>query len=103
MYLVAVSPKVVLGTDILVCVLGLVLPGSVVSDVLPVGIPPQLGVDAGNNQARNSDAGNSISTLPQNSCYAIDHPPDAQQRWPPPCRPIQALPNSKHSWGENTH
>ena len=60
-YLVTVSPEVILGTDILVGVLGLVLLGSVVGNVLPVSIPPQLCVDAGDDQARNGDAAGIIS------------------------------------------
>jgi hypothetical protein len=58
-YLVTISPEEVLGADVLVCVLGLVFLGSVVSDVLPVSIPSQLSVDAGYDQGRDSDAAKS--------------------------------------------
>lgn len=63
-YLVAVSPEVVLGAEVLIGVLGplrarvLVL---LVGNVLPVGIPPDLCVDAGNDDARDGDAAHSIS------------------------------------------
>jgi hypothetical protein len=55
-YLVTVSPEVVLGADVLVRILGLLLFGDVMGNVLPVGVPPKLGVDAGDDQARNGDA-----------------------------------------------
>lgn len=58
-YLVTVTPEVVLGADVLVGVLGLLLTGVdvlLVLDVLPVSIPPQLGVDAGEDDAGDGDA-----------------------------------------------
>lgn len=59
LYLVTITPEEVLGTDVLVGVLGLLLTRVevlLVLDVLPVGIPPQLGVDASNDDAGDSDA-----------------------------------------------
>lgn len=55
-YLVTVSPEVVLGADVLVGVLGLLFTGSVVCHVLPMSVPSQLGIDAGNDHAGNGDA-----------------------------------------------
>lgn len=57
MYLVTVAPEEVLGTDVLVGVLGLFLHGGLVGLVLPVGIPPHLAVDTGNEQAWEGNAG----------------------------------------------
>jgi len=63
-YLVAISPEVVLGAEVLVGVLGplrarvLVL---LVGNMLPVSIPPDLCVDAGNDDARDGDAAHSVS------------------------------------------
>ena len=58
-YLVTVAPEEILGANVLVGVLGLLLAGVevlFVLDVLPMGIPPQFGVDAGKDDAGNSDA-----------------------------------------------
>jgi hypothetical protein len=63
-YLVTVSPEVVLGADVLVRVLGPLRAGVLVllvSDVLPVGIPPNLGVDAGDDDAGDGDARKGVS------------------------------------------
>ena len=63
-YLVTVTPEVVLGADVLVGVLGplgarvLVL---LMGNVLPVGIPSNLCVDAGNDDAGDGDAAHSVS------------------------------------------
>lgn len=68
-YLVTVAPEEVLGADVLVGVLGLLLTGVdvlLVLDVLPVGIPPQLGVDAGEDDAGDGDAVDASSvTVPR--------------------------------------
>jgi hypothetical protein len=54
--LVTVTPEEVLGADVLVGVLGApLLEGGLVGKVLPVGIPPNLSIDARNNQAWDSD------------------------------------------------
>jgi len=58
-YLVTVSPEVVLGTDVLVCVLGPLRAGVLVllvGYVLPVSIPPNLGVDTGDDDAGDGNA-----------------------------------------------
>jgi hypothetical protein len=55
-YLVTVAPPEVLGADVLVGVLGLLLLRGRVGDVLPVGVPPHLAVDAGNEQAGQGNA-----------------------------------------------
>jgi hypothetical protein len=58
-YLVSVTPEEVLSADVLVRVLGLLLTGVdvlLVGNVLPVSIPPQLGVDGGKDDARDGDA-----------------------------------------------
>jgi hypothetical protein len=34
-----------------------------VGNVLPVGVPPQLGIDAGDDQAGNGDAGTELASL----------------------------------------
>ena len=63
-YLVTVAPEVVLGANVLVGVLRLLLTGMevlLVLDVLPMGIPPQFGVDASNDDAGNSDAADTWS------------------------------------------
>jgi hypothetical protein len=64
-YLVTISPEVVFGTEVLVRVLGLVLTGSVVSNVLPMGVPPQLAVDGGDDHAGDSDAEMVVSMFPK--------------------------------------
>jgi hypothetical protein len=64
-YLVTVSPEVVLGTDVLVRVLGPLRAGVLVllvGYVLPVSVPPDLGVDTGNDDAGD---GNAIVELAQ--------------------------------------
>ena len=66
-YLVTVTPEVVLGADVLVRVLGPLRAGVLVllvSDMLPVGIPPDLCVDGGNDDAGDSDADKNISRVP---------------------------------------
>jgi hypothetical protein len=66
-YLVTVSPEVVLGADVLVRVLGPLRAGVLVllvSNVLPVGIPSDLGVDAGDDDAGDGDAETLISECP---------------------------------------
>ena len=58
-YLVTVSPEVVLGTDVLVRVLGSVCARVLVllvGYVLPVSIPPDLGVDTGDDDAGDGNA-----------------------------------------------
>lgn len=58
-YLVAIAPEVVLGANVLVRVLGPLGAGVLVllmGNVLPVGVPPDLGVDTGNDDAGNRDA-----------------------------------------------
>jgi hypothetical protein len=106
-YLVTVSPEVVLGTQVLVCVLGLVLLGSVVGNMLPMGVPPNLGVDGGNDQARNGDARNIISTPSplKMSMFPVAHPflplRDANgsgNRTPssPPMQMCTAIPEKTH-------
>jgi hypothetical protein len=58
-YLVTVSPEVVLGTDVLVRVLGPLGAGVLVllvGYVLPVSVPPDLGVDTGDDDARDGNA-----------------------------------------------
>jgi hypothetical protein len=62
-YLVTVSPEEVLSADVLVGVLRPLGAGVLVllmSNMLPVGIPPHLGVDAGNDDAGD---GNAIDTI----------------------------------------
>merc|ERR1712096_150567 len=53
--LVTVSPEVVLGPDVLEGVLGLVLEGGAVRDVLPVLGPEPVGVDAGEDDGGDHD------------------------------------------------
>ena len=63
-YLVTVSPEEVLGADVLVGVLGPLGAGVLVllvGNVLPVSIPPDLGVDAGDDDAGDGDAGDVVS------------------------------------------
>ena len=63
-YLVTVSPEEVLGADVLVGVLRPLRAGVLVllvGDVLPVGVPPHLGVDTGNDDAGDSDAVERVS------------------------------------------
>lgn len=55
-YLVTVTPEEVLGTDVLVGILGLLLARSVVGHMLPVSVPSQLGVHACDDKAGDSDA-----------------------------------------------
>jgi hypothetical protein len=58
-YLVTISPEVVLGTDVLVCVLGPLGAGVLVflvGYVLPMSIPPDLGVDTGDDDAGDGNA-----------------------------------------------
>ena len=67
-YLVTVSPEEVLGADVLVGVLRPLRAGVLVllvGDVLPVGIPPHLGVDAGNDDAGDSNTVDRVS----NCCW----------------------------------
>ena len=57
--LVTITPPEVLGADVLVRVFGPLRAGVLVllvRNVLPVGVPPQLGVDSGNDDAGDSDA-----------------------------------------------
>lgn len=54
--LVTIAPPEVLGADILVRVLGLLFHGRLVGLVLPMGIPPQLRIDASDDQSGNGDA-----------------------------------------------
>ena len=79
-YLVTVTPEVVLGADVLVGVLGplgarvLVL---LMGNVLPVGIPSNLCVDAGNDDAGDGDAAHSVSMHFHNlmrSCSLLSTP-----------------------------
>ena len=73
-YLVTVSPEIVLGTDVLIPVLGLVLAGSVVCNVLPVSIPSQCGVDAGDNEAMDGDTMiRSALPSPAVRCVPLEH------------------------------
>lgn len=63
-YLVTVSPEVVLGANVLVGVLGPLRAGVLVllvGYVLPVGIPPHLCVDAGDDDAGDGDAVEMVS------------------------------------------
>jgi hypothetical protein len=60
-HLVAVSPEVVLGPDVLEGVLGLVLEGGAVRDVLPVLGPEPVGVDAGEDDGGDHDAAVGVS------------------------------------------
>lgn len=63
-YLVTVSPEEVLGADVLVGVLRPLRAGMLVllvGNVLPVGVPPHLGVDAGNDDAGDSNAVDRVS------------------------------------------
>jgi len=54
--LVSITPEVVLGTNVLVWVFGLLLSGDwIVCNVLPVLVPQVPGVDTGDNQGRNGD------------------------------------------------
>lgn len=58
-YLVTISPEVVLGAEVLVWVLRPVCAGVLVllvGNVLPMGVPPDLSVDAGNDDAGDRDA-----------------------------------------------
>lgn len=54
-YLITVSPEEVLGANVLVRVLGLFRTGNVVGNVLPMGIPPDLCVDASDDDGGDSD------------------------------------------------
>lgn len=60
-HLVTVSPEVVLGPDVLEGVLGLVLEGGAVRDVLPVLGPEPVGVDAGEDDGGDHDAAVGVS------------------------------------------
>jgi hypothetical protein len=76
-YLVTVSPEVVLGADVLVRVLGPLRAGILVllvSDVLPVGIPPNLGVDAGDDDAGDGDADMNVSGFPPKYLLSVPMP-----------------------------
>jgi hypothetical protein len=55
-YLVTIAPEEVLGADVLVRVFGPLLPRGLVSNVLPVSIPPDLGVHGRDDEAGDSDA-----------------------------------------------
>jgi hypothetical protein len=55
-HLVTVSPEVVLGPDVLEGVLGLVLKGGAVCDVLPVLGPEPVRVDAGEDDGGDHNA-----------------------------------------------
>jgi hypothetical protein len=68
-HLVAVSPEVVLGPDVLEGVLGLVLEGGAVRDVLPVLGPEPVGVDAGEDDGGDHDAAVGVSLL--QSCWRV--------------------------------
>jgi hypothetical protein len=57
-YLVTVAPEEVLGTDVLVRILGLVFRRRCMLQVLLVGIPSHLSVDTGEDEARDGDTAN---------------------------------------------
>lgn len=55
-YLVAIAPKEVLGADVLVRILGPLRPRGLVSNVLPVSIPPELGVHGRDDEGGDGNA-----------------------------------------------
>jgi hypothetical protein len=55
-YLVTIAPEEVLGADVLVGVLGALRPRGLVSNVLPVSIPPDLSVHGSDDKGRDGNA-----------------------------------------------
>lgn len=55
-YFVSITPLVVLGTDVLIGVLGALLQRRHVSPVFPMGVPKPPSVDSGSKQARTDGA-----------------------------------------------
>lgn len=62
-HLVTITPGVVLGTDVLVGVLGALLKRRHVVPVLPVLIPQVVGIEAATNQAGNDSAASNSSVM----------------------------------------
>lgn len=70
-HLITITPEVVLGSDVLVWVLRSLLQGRLMSPMLPMLIPQDIGIDGGNNQAGPSDATigqHSSNNIPSHNC-----------------------------------
>lgn len=70
--LVSISPKVVLGPNVLVRIFDAILEGRLVLPVLPMLIPEVIGVDRCNNQGGRNDTAFDFNSV--RIFYSIPHP-----------------------------
>lgn len=75
--LISVSPKVILGSDVLIRVLGALLKRGLVLPVLPMFTPEVVGIDGCDDEGRGNDTVFGLRWLRQN------HSPYSARRTPP--------------------